>query len=809
MNLKMKQISRILILLFITLNSFSQEITKIDQFEFVKGDLGGVWEALREFRGIPVWEKVEIPHCYNAEDAVDPDKPYYQGVAWYRTNLKVSEKFGKKRVLLRFGATGQKARVFLYNKLVGSHVGGYDSWSIDITETVRSLYSSPQYKKLIKSGIPLIVRVDNSRDINTIPSDMSDFNIYGGIYRDVSLELKSPNYIKHAYLTPELDRKLKNGKIKVDVLSTLPDKSKLSIELYSPKGELVLSKTVDHKLKSELALNVKKPMLWSPDSPNLYKCKLKVAYENYIDEKIINVGFRKFEFKEKGPFILNGKKLLIRGTHRHEDHAGYGAAQPDNLLRKEFQMMKEMGVNFVRLGHYPQSDLVLHLADSLGMMIWEEIPWCRGGLGDDEFKRKARVQLRNMIQQHYNHPSVIIWGMGNENDWGGDFETFDKDAIRDFLVELHDYTHELDSTRVTGIRRCKFAPHSVDVYSPSIWAGWYRGKFTEYKKVSWEEAQKVKHFIHMEWGGSSHAGRHAENPDKGLEYVKTGRGADESNIAATNKGGEARVSKDGDWSETYICNLFDWHLMEQEDMPWLTGAASWIFKDYSTPIRPENPIPYVNQKGVVQRDLTPKESYYIFQSYWTQKPMIHIYGHTFPVRWGGADEEKLLKVYSNCKKAELFLNGESLGSKKRNVKVYPAAGLSWRTKLRSGNNTLVAVGKRGKEVVKDTISFYYETREWGEPFKIAIQLAETKDRDINEIKVKILDKNGVICLDSKQFVRFEYLGSGKLLDNLGTQKGSRRIGAQNGQASILVKPGAGENAIRVTVEGLGSKMMMW
>ncbi len=254
------------------------------------------------------------------------------------------------------------------------------------------------------------------------------------------------------------------------------------------------------------------------------------------------------------------------------------------------------------------------------------------------------------------------------------------------MTQLNDLSHKLDPSRMTAIRRCDFCKDIVDVYSPSIWAGWYRGIYTEYKSASQDEFSKVKRFLHVEWGGDSHAGRHSENPDRGLGKIAGGKGADERAGDASLYGGQARVSKDGDWSESYICNLIDWHLREQETMPWLSGSAYWPFKDFSTPVRPDNPVPYMNQKGVIERDFTPKEAYYVFQSYWTPKLMAHIYGHGWPVRWGDADEEKMIKVYSNADEAELFLNGKSLGIKKRNSQDFPAAGLRWLTPLTAGEN---------------------------------------------------------------------------------------------------------------------------
>ena len=209
--------------------------------------------------------------------------------------------------------------------------------------------------------------------------------------------------------------------------------------------------------------------------------------------------------------------------------------------------------------------------------------------------------LTNMIEQHRNHPSVILWGLGNENDWPGDFQTFEKDSIRAFMGELHDLAHRLDPTRSTAIRRCEFCKDIVDVYSPTIWAGWYGRRFRNYREMETAGINATTRFLHAEWGGDSHAGRHME------VNKETGRkGIDNFDIEA--------ADRNGDWSESYIIRLFDWHLKEQETMPRLTGSLFWTFKDFSTPLRPDNPIPYVNQKGVVQRDGTPKESYYVFQS---------------------------------------------------------------------------------------------------------------------------------------------------------------------------------------------------
>jgi len=804
---------RILVAIFlIAANTIqAQQSTRLTGgWEFLKQDMGGIWETVRPVKqgnpeSVPLWQKVTLPHCVNAEDAVDPDVNYYQGPAWYRTQLDILNPYKNGRTLLHFEGAGQKTEVYVYTTKVAAHVGGYDEWTIDITDAVEAFKKTDAFKKQFNGKIPVSIRTDNSRDLEMIPSDLSDFNLYGGIYRYLNLVYTPALSIDKLFVTAQTDKAGKAGTLSIRSRFNSPIqpvKTDVNIKLFDPKGKLLQEQTkqpdVTNAADVALAdLSVKNPLLWSTEMPQLYTVEV-VAGDYKRSEKF---GFRNFEFTDNGPFMLNGKRLLLRGTHRHEDYAGVAAAMTEDLMRKEMIMMKEMGVNFIRLGHYQQSRIILNLCDSLGILVWEEIPWCRGGLGGEVYKAQARRMLTNMIEQHYNHPAVIVWGLGNENDWPGDFPEFDKEKIRAFMKELNDLSHTLDISRKTAIRRCEFCSDIVDVYSPSIWAGWYRGIFTEYKKITEEEFKKVKHFLHVEWGGDSHAGRYAENPDKVLQQIKTGDGGDERAGDASLFGGAARASKDTDWNETYVCNLIDWHLKEQETMPWLSGTAQWAFKDFSTPVRPDNPVPYMNQKGVVERDMTKKEAYYVFQSYWTTQPMVHIFGHTWPVRWGDDGEEKMIKVYSNCDEAALFVNGKSYGTKKRNSQDYPAAGLRWNVTLVKGINNVKVIAKKGKVVVEDGISFQYQTDKWNKPAKLLIEKL-SEDNGIITLQAKLLDDKNVQCLDAANFIRFGLTGDGKLIDNLGTASGSRYVQLYNGRAIIHVQTNKGRSVASAKVDGV-------
>lgn len=235
-------------------------------------------------------------------------------------------------------------------------------------------------------------------------------------------------------------------------------------------------------------------------------------------------------------------------------------------------------------------------------------------------------------------------------------------------------------------------------------------------------------------------------------------------------------------------------------MEWLTGAAQWVFKDFSTTLRPGNPVPRVNQKGLVERDLKLKEGYFVFQSYWTEKPMVHIYGHSWPVRWGKKNESKLVKVYSNCDTVELFVNGKSAGAKKRNSQDFPAAGLHWLVPFRGGENRLRSVGRKNGVEVFDEIKFNYQTQKWDKPAQL--RLRETpRNGEVISVQVQMLDQNGIVCLDARNVVRFGLIGGGRLIDNLGTSRSARKVELCNGRAEISLRR-KGEVVVSVTAEGL-------
>jgi beta-galactosidase len=787
----------------------------LDAWDHYRDSLAGPWEAWHGDE-IAAWEKVTLPHCFNHYDACDPDMPYYRGQGWYRTEIPNTLPANNGRVLLHFEGAGQTTTVCINSQLIGTHVGGYDEFVYDITDALKAASIAGAIKQPANT-VALTVLTDNSRDLERSPSDLSDFSLYGGLYRKVHLVHAPAVSIERVQLVPSM---MPDEPVRVEVAiffynpAGVPFDGNIEVELIDPKGMRTTPITKGKPQKpiagegpttsGGYPIRIDNPQLWSPSSPALYTVNIKLSDHYTITERF---GLKHTEWIDHGPFKLNGERLLINGTQRHMDHAHFAAAQPEDLIRAEFELMKKMGVNLVRLAHYQQTKFVLDLCDELGILVWEESTWCREGIGDAQWQTQTKQAFTNLIHQHYNHPSILIWGLGNEDDWPNEYPSVDKAAIRKFMQEMHDLAHSLDPTRVTGFRRCDFAADIPDVYSPSIWAGWYSGLYTEYQKSLETWRPKVKHLIHIEWGADSHARRHAEDPYAHIPHIATGQGTAETGLAYRDTGGPPRISRDGDWSETYACDLFDWYLKTQEPLDWFTGSAQWIFKDFTTPLRAENPVPRINQKGVLERDLTQKESYFVFQSYWTDEksaPMVRVYGHTWPVRWGAAGEKRTVRVYSNCPTAELFLNGKSLDVKKRNSQDFPCAGLRWETPFATGKNHLrvVATSSTGK-AVSDEINFSYQTAAWSKPTQLKLaqlSLAATT----NTVEATLHDAAGNLCLDSRIAVRFSLAGPGILHDNLGTSSGSRLVQLYNGRAQITYTHANGPNTIAVTAEGITS-----
>lgn len=764
------------------------------QTQRIKENVNNNWQYL-EYNTLNIaealsskdWVSLNLPHTWNAFDATDNVPGYRRSSSWYKKNLRIQEVSKNALYALYFEGSNVTTKVFVNGKEAGNHIGGYIGFEIDITPFIK------------KGDNQIMVCVDNSFNPEIIPSQKSDFFIYGGITRDVWLLKKSKSHISNTIIrTPEVSEKKASLSVAITLDNFTKKTNKIKVQLFDPKGAMVQEKTTALSSKN-LTVNfpeLKKPMLWSPDTPNLYSVQVSVLDKDKLVDQIEEiVGFRWFEFKKNGPFYLNGQRLLLRGTHRHEEHAGYGAAMPNALHVKDIEDIKEMGANFIRLAHYPQDPEVYKMCDKLGILVWDELPWCRGGIGNATWKKNTKNMLTEIIEQNVNHPSIIIWSLGNEIYWLPDFENGDdENEMNTFLEELNDLAHTLDPTRKTAIRKYYPGSHIVDVFSPSIWSGWYSGSYTTYQKAINKYLKEYPHFFHAEYGGASHVGRHTYTPVDGRNVSGAASGWTE----AITQTGVKNIAQIGDWSENYIVDLFDWHLMVSETSDSLVGNIQWAFKDFGTPLRPENDIPYINQKGIVDRDGNPKDAYYVFKSYWAKKPFVYIESHTWKERQGPKNTPREVSVYSNCKTVELFLNGKSLGAKNKDINKFPASGLMWEATFKEGPNVLKAVGKMENQYFEDILDISYRYKINGVANSLSMS-SEVLPNGNYLVTATAKDSNGLRCLDYQDRVYFQCLSGGTLVKHMGTPTGSESIKMANGVAQIEVKPNNRKNPINVMV----------
>lgn len=740
---------------------------------------------------------VHLPHTWNRTDPVDQVPGYRRDASWYRKRLELLPGGDSHRYKLYFEAANMTASVYVNGIHVGGHVGGYLGFEIDISEAIHA------------PGVnDILVRVDNAVDRSLIPSQKSDFVLYGGLTRDVYLHILPQDHVAAVQIdTPVVTREAAQVKATVHVERHGENTGarELSLRVIDSRGETVASAQQElgqgpgasvHEVRLPQIGN---PALWSPDAPRLYtlSARLLSAEGKVLHEVSETLGLRWFEFAADGSFMLNGQRLLLRGTHRHEEHAGYGAAIPNELHLRDMEQIKEIGANFVRLGHYPQDPAIYRAADRLGLIIWDELPWCRGGLGDAAWKRNTESMLREMITQNRNHPSVFFWSLGNEMYWLPDYEGGDDEAaMNDYLRHLNDIAHEMDPSRLTAVRKYYAGWDIVDVFSPSIWAGWYGGGYHQYESALLEAQDKYPRVLHMEYGGSSHVGRHDWTPVGGDGMA----GGQVSVTEMVNQSGVRSVAKAGDWSESYIVDLFDWHLRVSESLAGFGGNAQWAFKDFATPLRPENAIPYINQKGLVDREGRPKEAYWVFRSHWSTDPAFcHIYGHSWTERLIEPGSTQRIRVYCNTETAQLALNGAWLKEKQRDAAIFPAAGLFWDVPLREGANRLEVVGRSGGEqVASDALEISVSVEPHGKAAGIRLRAYPGEDGRIH-VEAVVVDDDGRRVHSARERIYFSHTNpgsGGRLIQDHGTPDKSAVIELANGRAEILFDPlGGGTGAV--------------
>lgn len=730
------------------------------------------------------WQAVSLPHTWNAHDTTDVITGYRRDGSWYRKSLELQPE-ANKRYFLHFEAAQMKASVYVNGVNSGRHVGGYVSFDIEITEQ-------------LKAGVnEIMVRVDNGIDKNLVPSQKADFFLYGGLTRDVWVMSTPKNRLKQVQVsTPDVSKERARITLKpiTDVGGNFSPAAYRST-ITAPNGDIVAS-------GKGLEFTIETPALWSPDTPQLYRIETEMLDSDGLVVDIFedNFGLRWFEFKANGPFYFNGERLLLRGTHLHEGHAGYGSAMTDEQRIADLTAIKALGANFVRLGHYSHDPVIYDTADKLGIILYDEVPWNRGGIGGDKWRANTQHMTKRMIEQNYNRASVILWSLGNEMYWLPDFEGGgDVNRVAHELELLHNIAKEMDPGRLTTIRKFPEGADIVDVYSPSIWAGWYGGGYVQYQEAIEKARADHPYLLHMEYGGSSHVGRFLDKP-----FGRFGT-SDPENLGsveeAINQTGVTSVAKAKVWDMSYMIDLFDWYLRISETDPNFAGSAQWAFKDFGTPIRPENPLPFVNMKGLVQRDGIKKDVYHVFASYWQQDPTCWIESPNWNYRVGEKGETKTISVFCNTHSAQLSLNGKTLDKKTRDITQYPASGLTWDLVFEEGTNTLSVEGFdiQNNVVAEHGYNLTFNTNRIGPMVDIILTTIDNQDGSLT-LFAEAQDKDGnrVVSMNDRGYFTID--GGGHFLQDQGTPTGSQTREFASGTSSIIVFPGTTESIVNIQTQ---------
>lgn len=640
------------------------------------------------------WENVQLPHTWNAADPFDDDLTYRRGESWYRRKLSLDNSLRNQHFFLYFEGANQDVKVYVNGSFAGDHQGGYTGFAIDIT---------PYLDWKPGAVNQLAIQVSNAHNPFIPPLNVG-YASYGGIYRDAWLITTGDVHVKDintnsggVYLsTPEVSTQ--RGRLLVN--TTLVNEKetaqpvKMTTVVRDANGNEVARSQKIIQFASgahEMAVHdndiiITNPHLWSPSDPYLYRVTTIIDANGVSDVIDNTLGFRWYSFDAANGFYLNGKKLVLHGTNRHQDLKSKGDALSAADHRRDMQLIKDMGCNFVRLAHYPQAAEVLRLADELGLLIWEETPIVNFITRDPRFTATATGMIHEMITQGYNHPSVVIWGSNNEillhgpegERLGHHSDTAYLSAVRQLVKQLDSTVRAEDPARYSTMAMhvsgdyAKFGLDTItQIKSYNIYSGWYSGKVEDFANDL--DRRKGKNIVFIS------------------EY-----GAE----------GEVRLNSDApvrmDYTGEYQRYYHEAYLRQINLRPWLAGTAIWNEFDFSQP-NIGGPAPHMNQKGMITWDRKPKDVYYFYKANWNPEPMVYIASRNWLHRGGQIGEATGIEVYSNLGQVSLSLNGKILSTQKCN----DVNKCTWQVNLQPGRNSIIATAKKGRMVYTDEVEIYF------------------------------------------------------------------------------------------------------
>ena len=586
------------------------------------------WSFLKDAKDIPAalpsdWEVINIPHSWNAVDGMDGGADYFRGICHYAKVVKKSELPESDRYFLEINGANSSADVYVNGEQKAHHDGGYSTWRVDITAD-------------LSEETLIVIAVDNAPNDKVYPQ-VADFTFYGGIYRDVNIVCVNESHFDLEYfggkglvITPEI--KDTDALVKVQTYITNKKEGQtLHYQLKDAEG-VVVAETVTADTEAELTIpNVHR---WhGRKDPYLYTTVVELINNDMILDTVESAfGCRTFEIDPENGFILNGEAYPLRGVSRHQDRIGFGNALLPEHHEEDMELICEVGATTIRLAHYQHDQYFYDLCDKKGMVVWAEIPYISNHMATG--RENTISQMKELIVQNYNHPSIVVWGLSNEITING---AEDPDLVENHHI-LNDLVHEMDKTRLTTMAIVSMCPidseyiQIPDTVSWNHYFGWYGGETS----------------MNGPWF------------DKFLaKYPNLPVGCSEYGCEALNW--HTSDPKQGDYTEEYQAYYHEELIKQLFTRKYLWATHVWNMFDFGADARGEGGENGQNHKGLVTIDRKyKKDSFYAYKAWLSDEPFVHICGKRYVDR---VEDVTKVTVYSNQPTVELFANGTSLGVK--------------------------------------------------------------------------------------------------------------------------------------------------
>lgn len=625
--------------------------------------------------------RVDLPHTWNAQDALSGKPDYKRGIGNYDKKLFIRSEWKGKRLYLRFEGANCVSNVFINGKQIGEHRGGYGAFIFEITDKVN-------YGK----DNTVLVRVNNGEQLDVMPL-VGDFNFYGGIYRDVHLLVTEDICISPLdYASPgvylfqqHVGEKQAAVLARINLSNGTEHPRQATLRLQVKEGDKVVYQA-DKKVTvaphtsvqpEEMSFTLLNPRLWNGrEDPFMYQTVITLVKDGKEIDKVEQpLGLRYYATDADRGFFLNGKHLPLHGVCRHQEWAEVGNALRPMHHEEDTRLMLEMGVNAIRLAHYPQATYMYDLMDRNGIVTWAEIPFVgpggyadKGFVDQPSFRENGKEQLKEMIRQHFNHPSICFWGLFNELKENGDNPL-------EYIKELNVLAHQEDPTRPTTSASNQGGAINfiTDNIAWNRYDGWYGA--TPATLASWLDKT------------------HQAHPEIKIAISEYGAGASiyhqQDSLVQTSPGSWWHPEN---WQTEY--HIQNWKIISER--PYVWGSFVWNMFDFGAAHRTEGDRPGINDKGLVTHDRkVKKDAFYFYKANWNPEPMVYIAGRRSVNRVKPVTE---VQIFSNCAEVTLKVNGQIIKKMQPDgVKVCIFKDI----RLKKGENNIEVSAENGKRVITD------------------------------------------------------------------------------------------------------------